>query len=311
MRLVVSLATRGRPQKLLETLAADLRCLSQSNTALMVQVDEDDPQTVMTLSNVLLDKRVIVNVKPREDTIAAKWNRALQEPADVYVLKGDDDPFVTPETDGRILAAASLFPDGIGMVYGHLANASFAGIIGFSRKFADLMGYLQPEYFPYWFCDHWTDDIGRIVGRIAHADVRTDQSRVGQTQEMREPAWWATWFDACRMARREMAKKVLDATDDPAWRKNMQYSAAPLVEYRSKWINDNVRLNARQLEWTSVSQSQYPLGAMMKDERYLRTKKRAMDLLPSMLAGMPEVEARQYIEVLTPPTNIAALPVAI
>ena len=53
------------------------------------------------------------------------------------------------------------------------------------------------------------------------------------------------------------------------------------------------------------------MGASLKDERYQRVKQRAMELLPSMPAGMPEVEARQYIEVLTPPTTIAALPVAI
>jgi hypothetical protein len=56
---------------------------------------------------------------------------------------------------------------------------------------------------------------------------------------------------------------------------------------------------------------EWSMGASLKDERYQRVKQRAMELLPSMPAGMPEVEARQYIEVLTPPTTIAALPVAI
>lgn len=92
MKLVISLATRGRPQLLLDTIQKDVACFGQNNTVLMVQVDSDDQPTIMMLRNMALDKRVQVSVKDREDTIAAKWNRALEEPADLYMIKGDDDP---------------------------------------------------------------------------------------------------------------------------------------------------------------------------------------------------------------------------
>ncbi len=289
--------SRGRPQQLIETINRNLACLSRPDTLLMVQLDEDDAETVKAVTPM---QRVVWDVRPREDTIAAKWNRALKEEADVYTCLGDDDPLSTPDTDEKILQAASLFPDSIGMVYGHMANASFSGVISFTKRMTDLLGYIQPEHFPYWFCDHWTDDVGRLTGRIAFADVRTDQSRVGKTQEMREPAWWATWFDACYMVRREQAQRIIDHLDEPLWRIRMQREIAPLIEFRSKWINDNVRANARGLEaWSGLSKP---------DDRYLRVKQKAIDALPKILEGLPEAEAAAYRRILTPPTTIMNLP---
>jgi 2,3-bisphosphoglycerate-independent phosphoglycerate mutase len=90
-----------------------------------------------------------------------------------------------------------------------LANLSFSGAIAATRKWCDIVGYLQPEHFPYWFCDHWTDDVVKMIGRISYADIRTDQSKAGRTQEMREPSWWATFFDACYLMRRRQARAIL------------------------------------------------------------------------------------------------------
>src|SRR5215469_14895987 len=127
MRLCVSLATRERAKQLADTIRRNCACLSRPDTILMVQVDEDDQETVALARAQGLDPRVIFDIRPREDTVAAKWNRALSQDADIYTCLGDDDPLVTPQTDEKILHAASLFPDGIGVVYGHLANASFSG----------------------------------------------------------------------------------------------------------------------------------------------------------------------------------------
>jgi len=59
----------------------------------------------------------------------------------------------------------------------------------------------------------WTDDIARLIGRLSFADVRTDQSRAGKTQEMREPGWWATFFDAAYLMRRKIARDIIDGED--------------------------------------------------------------------------------------------------
>lgn len=301
MKLVISLATRGRPQQVVETIAKSVPNLALPNTMLMVQVDDDDVATIDALNRAKLDERVRVNVKPREDTIAGKWNRALAEPADLYLVAADDDPYITPAYDAKLLEAAALFPDGIGMVYGRMANASFSGVVAPTRGLTEKLGHIFPEYFPYWFVDHWTDDLARLIGRLAFADVQTDQSKAGKTQEMREPGWWATFFDAAYLMRRKIARDIINSDDfqEPEWRKEMLRNHPPLIEFRSRWINENVRAQAQRLEGWS--------GLTPKDARYQRIKQAAIAMLPQLLDGMPQQEAAAFRNALTPPTVVPAL----
>lgn len=303
MKLCISLATRGRPQQLIDTIKRSTANLVLPNTVMMVQVDEDDAATITALSMAELDNRVKVNVKLREDTIAAKWNRALAEPADLYLVAADDDPYITPGYDAKLVGAAKLFPDGIGMVYGWMANASFSGVVAPTVRLTEKLGHIFPELFPYWFVDHWTDDLARLIGRLAFADVRTDQSRAGKTQEMREPGWWATFFDAAYLMRRKIARNIIDSGnfDEPDWRKDMLRSHPPLIEFRSKWINDNVRAQSKQLEGWS--------GLKTADPRYQRVKQAAIDMIPHLLNdyGMDPGEAQMYQRALCPPTTVVGL----
>ena len=298
MRVVISLATRGRGQQLISTVQQNMKMCSRPDTTLVIQADQDDYETLARLTTAQLDKRVVINVKPREDTIAEKWNRAMEIPADVYVVAADDDPYVQQDTDERILQAAQLFPEGIGMVYGHMANASFSGVVAPTAKLVELLGYIQPAYFPYWFCDHWTDDIARMINRISYADIRTDQRMAGQTQEMREPLWWSTWFDANYQVRRLEALKVIDQLDEPEWRKQMARNSVRWVEFRSRWINDNVRLGMK---------SHY---ADTKDERYQRVKQKAIETVPKLLATMDPQEAAYFSAALDPSPTLISIPKA-
>ena len=308
MKLVISLATRGRPRQLLHTIALSCVNWALPNTLRMVQVDADDTDTITALTEAKIDgrigSRVIVNCRSREDTIAAKWNRALTEPADVYLVAADDDPYVTPGYDAKLLDAAKRFPDGICMVYGHMANASFSGVVAPTAKLCEKMGgIIFPEHFPYWFADHWTDDVAKLIGRISFADVRTDQSNVGKTQEMREPAWWATWFDAAYLMRRAQAHKIIHDGDfhSPEWLKDNLLTHHPLIEYRSAWINDGVRASARQLEQWS--------GLNSLDPRYQRVKRKAIAMIPHLLDdyGMDAAQAARFREALTPPSQVIGL----
>ena len=304
-RLVVSVATRQRPQQLVSSLARHCACFSRQNTVVVVQCDADDFGTIAVLSGIKLDPRVKINVKPREDTVAGKWNRGLDEPGDLYLNASDDDPYVNPDTDAKLLEAASRFPDGIGMVYGRNANASFPSVIAYTRKWSEKCGgKLQPEYFPYWFADHWTDDIGRIIQRISFADVGTDQSQAGKTMEMREPGWWATWFDAAYLMRRSQAAAIINNPefDSPQWQKDMMLRGHPMVEFRSRWINDQVRGQSRQLDAMS--------GLALADERYQRIKAAAVAMVPHLLGdyGMDKGEAARFREILDPPKVVQAIP---
>lgn len=306
MRLAISLPTRGRADQLIDTVERSVANWVLPTTKMWIMADRDDPETVSRFWEAQKKwntdgPRVYMSIEPREDTIAAKWNRVLglDPDADVYLTDADDAPQITPGYDRKILDAASLFPDGLGFVYGHMANASFTCSESLTRKVVQKLGYIFPPYFPYWFVDHWIDDVARITGRISVADIRTDQSSVGKTQEMREPGWWATWFDAAYMIRRNQAFEIIDDLEEPEWRKKMLRAQAPLIEYRSRWINDSVRANERQLMQV--------LGRNDTDERYKRLRAKAVAMLPDMLMKLPSEQAVVYSNYLMPSTTLRAI----
>lgn len=295
MRLVISLATRGRPDRVIDTVTKSVANWTDKDTVLQIQVDDDDAATIDALSKHGGWDGVHVNIQPRELTIAEKWNRALATDGDVYLVAADDDPYVSPGYDTKIIEAAKRFPDGIGMVYGHLANLSFSGAVAPTRRLCELMGNkIFPEYFPYWFVDHWTDDVARIIGRLSFANLRTDQSKPGVTQEMREPGWWATWFDAAYLMRRKQAHDIINHPDFIClpYQRELLLTHHPLIEVRSRMINHGVRQQSAQLtQWA---------GNLPHDERYMRVKRRAVEMVPHLLNdyGMPEEEAQMFSRAL-------------
>lgn len=303
MTLAIALATRNRPALLLETLAKTIPNVANADTVIHLMVDADDVLTIEALRPLpaALGPRVNIDVRDREDTVAEKFNRVLERHADVYLAMVDHTPHMTPGFDQNIIDAAALFPDGIGVVYNHLANASFPGVNAMTRKMTDMLGYFYPPYFPYWFVDHWIDDIARLIGRISFADVVTDSSKKQITQEMREPSWWATFFDAAYMLRRRQAQGIIASPDfqEPDWRKQMLLNHAPLIESRSKWVNDSVRQNAFAFA---------QIAHMNKhDDRYRRIKAKAVAMLPAMLGQMPPAEGMRYYEQLMPLNTVIGL----
>jgi len=299
VKLAISLATRGRPDRLVESIRISSSNWRNKDTRLYIQVDDDDQQTIDACNKqgwTSSDGNIIANVAPREDTIAGKWNRVLSIPADVYCYHADDDPYLVVGYDQLILDAANRFPDGIGAVFGHLANLSFSCTYAATAKYVQKLGFLLPDYFPYWFCDHWTDDLARMIGRISFANIRTDQSAPGVTQEMREPGWWATFYDAAYLFRR---KQALDIINDPEficpdWQKGLLIAAFPLIDVRSRMINQSVRNNHRQLAAAS--------GNLPMDDRYMRVKNRAIEMVPKLLGdyGMIDSEREMFEKVLLP-----------
>ena len=91
MKLVISMATRGRPGQVVDTIRKSIINWTNPETVMQVQLDHDDPQPYDYLKDAKFGERVLLNVQQREDTVAAKWNRALSIPADVYLVVGDDE----------------------------------------------------------------------------------------------------------------------------------------------------------------------------------------------------------------------------
>lgn len=245
MKLSITLATRGRPDMLRRTLERTVANIELADTRIVVAVDFDDADTMQVADELRVMPGVIVDIREREDCIGDKWGRAIEAaPADLYGILADYCPIVTPGFDKRIVEAAERFPDRIGVVCDYLANLSFPHIQVATSEMVRLMGgRLYPGHFPYWFVDHWLDDVAKMIGRLTLADLVVERFPKPETQGMREPAFWASLYDALFPERVQMALAIINSEefDEPAWRKRMLIANFPLIEQRSRMINSIVR----------------------------------------------------------------------
>jgi len=211
--LAINLITRGRPDM---AVAWVKKTLTNSRFAdIMVSADSDDEPTIKAITELLPIYRFKLDVREREDALGAKHNRVLDvfPDADLYMMGVDDGPHVTPGFDKLILKAARTWPDGYVIVQNHLENLSFPSIQAVSRKIVEKMGFVWPPYWPYWFGDHWIDDIARMIGRAVFVDILTDRAQVPPTQERRDIDFWAELYNRLYMARETQASKIIRASD--------------------------------------------------------------------------------------------------
>jgi hypothetical protein len=252
MKLTTIIATRERPEKVRKTVEATLAKMSLQESVLFLAVDEDDEATRAALGEFPADPRLIISIKPREDSRGEKYDRALTEaPADVYLVQHDCTPIVTPEFDRLICEAAELYPDGIGCIYGPMSCGSFPALQAVTAKWVELAGHIYSHEYPFWFIDHELDDLARITGRFTYVPVVAalgGEHRPGTTWRMREVAFWTCYFDAMTLERRDTAHRIIDALEEPEWLKAIKLTQYPAVEARSLCLNMQVRASAEYIE---------------------------------------------------------------
>lgn len=280
--LTVNICTRGRPHLLAETIESYLNLATLPTTTIMVSADEDDPASADVAWRYL--DRIAVSVRPREDSVGEKFNRALRvAPGAAYMFSSDYIRAVTPGYDAKIMQAASLFPDGIGCVYTHMANLSFPVSQTITAEMAQRLGYIYPTWFPYWFIDHWLDDVAKGIDRIVHANVQFDVSRrTGYTRGMRELDFWTVFYDAARVMRHDDIKRIIGDPDfqEPGWRKAAMLRNLALIDERSMILNAMVRGDKARIEASHGPENE-------NDERYQRIKARAVEQLKRIA---PEID---------------------
>lgn len=279
MNLLINIATRGRPELLLDTLTRTLPNIRHANTRVMVSVDDDDKATLEVAERCqqVFDK-LMFSVKPREDSLGEKYNRMLATPADVYLAMVDYAPHITPGFDVKILEAAAVYPDRLCYVFNQLANLSFPQINAATAQMVEKVGYFYPPYFPYWFVDHWLDDIARMTERFVYADVVTDNVKRANTMEFREINFWSTLFDASYLTRERLSASIISYLDETPAKKAALIRNFPLVRQHSLMINNNARAQFS-------TQPDAPW-----DDRYRRIRARAVEAYKGFIA---ELEARE------------------
>lgn len=269
--LTIGIATRGRPKLCSWTATETIRNVREKGTTIVVLADSDDD-----LSEMVLPEGVLLSVESRPDTVAEKWNRMMRvKPADVYMAACDYRPQVTAGFDTHILNAAEVFEDGIGCVYQELANLSFPTFQCVTAKMAGIMGHFYVEHFPYWFVDHWLDDLCRMIGRFSYAEGTTEiGQRPGKgTMDFREPGLWATLYDAQYQEREAIAEKLMAEMDITESQKRILRAQWPIIHQRSRLINRIVR----DME-----------GNAPFDERYIRIREAGIAKLNGLYNEMKE-----------------------
>jgi hypothetical protein len=282
MKVNVCIASRGRYERLADTIARVLSNSVLPDTQVSIALDDDDPSPLPrgTIGGTIapdLMRRYSYSIAPREDSLGAKYNRAAElYDADLYVLWSDDVYIPTGRWDEILADYAVKFEDGMGVVYFGKLEGVFQPGIAVTRGFIDRMGFFCTPYFPFWWHDTWIDEIARMSGRIIHAPVDCTQlsELKGQSRGVREIAWWAAFFEATRPMRRKVAEGIIEAGSDQPYRKlqlRQQLSGMEkLLVQRNSGLLDPQR--AAQLE------SFYSFDAPA-DERYQRVKAKAQAML--------------------------------
>ena len=121
--------------------------------------------------------------------------------------------------------------------------------------------------------------------------------------ELREPAFWATWFDVAYKMRRREAEHIIGGMPDPVHTKHRVWEYYEInrefIEHRSRWTNHHVRMQAKQLEGWS--------GLTLQDPRYQRVKQKALDMGPGLLAELSDADRAWMQPILDPPTTVASM----
>ena len=273
MTVALCIASRGRPKELERTLRrVHDNIHGPATLGVIVALDDDDPSLAEYSVRQCAITRYLVG--PREDTLGAKYNRCTRASnADLYVLGADEMPFISPGWDVELERRAEAFSDGIGMVtVQHPYDNPLPASIAITRKLVARMGHFMPPFFPFWWHDTWSDEIGRMIGRYVPSEARVEHHNLqGPSRGLRDVPFWATFFDATRILRVRMAQGIIAELAEPYARKLELVNAIPALcdQFRTR----NAKLRDPQFA------SQFEGFDAPADERYHRVRDAALAMM--------------------------------
>ena len=241
--LCISLVTRERPALLLSVLQ-ETRANMTGKTLLIVQIDRDDEAT-LEIHPQIKDWADVVDVRPRELSVGAKYNRALELDARWYLMMGDHAAATPRGFDEAFVRAGDLFPDYLGVVGNGWTpgGATYRYHQAISRELAALQGFIYPPYFPFWFVDTWLDEIAYGIDRYAYSGTTVHQYPKPNTMNRRDIDFWCGYYNSLWPERRSIIERVLDneAFQEPHWRRKLLRAQLPLMQDRSQRISNFAR----------------------------------------------------------------------
>ena len=132
-----------------------------------------------------------------------------------------------------------------------------------SRRWLTTLGYMFPEYFPYWFVDTWIKEVhelafGQVLSVIQNLPVG---GRRGVTRNMRDADFWFRFFEATHPQRAQDAMRV-----------SKEFGAEIASERRDAITRAHHETFLLQLESVPEDERLYGVGTETPTRRYLNLK---------------------------------------
>lgn len=294
-RIAVLVPTRNRPDDL-RRLHANLSttCLRPEWVALWVFADPADEATASVLQELgelggPLAIRPFLEADP--DTHGARYNRMWQQgagQADVYLIASDKSLLRTPAWD-EVIRQAHRGGDGYGFFFlrDSVNQGRFGAFPVLAEPWAQALGALMTEHFPFWFDDTWLNDVAQLVGRWRPLPIEMEMV-TGPTQRMFQLRFWDHFYEACQGDRLAQAKALLACMhpDDPEALASAVAQAELLVAHsrrsEAQWAGRHEQLLGLEENFAARRLGPQPLPP--PEDSYWRVEARAVALLQAKLA---------------------------
>ena len=172
-KIAILLPTRNRPhllKRFWESIVETSNSLD--NISLYLYLDEDDSITPPVAAELIKKyKNIFAFVGPR--ILHSKMPNVLYSKSkeDILFLGGDDLIMQTQGWDTIVREAFAKVDDRIALVYGRDGGEAVAHPEKFAthpilhRKWAEVLGYVNPPYFSCDYADTWSNDLADAIDR--------------------------------------------------------------------------------------------------------------------------------------------------
>lgn len=215
MKIATIIATRGKPQQVIGVIES-MRMLASGENELefIVACDDDDPTHEYLCGHVSKDY-LRLDARPRPTGVGACWNRCVAlTDAEVLLTLPDDGIIATPKWD-RCIAWAWRnhqwpHPDLKIASIKDSANPGQPTMFIFGKRWAELVGHLFDERYPFWFSDTAIAETYSFITGQGFPVLPIDHVSKGgvwNPRLRRMDLWWAH-YGLTRRERLETAARI-------------------------------------------------------------------------------------------------------
>lgn len=273
MKIIVPIATRGRPMRLAGVLHS-LNTLSSGRNLVdyVVRIDSDDNETyrIMAALKSTFGCRVIVG--PRPVTLAQSWNECVADQEwDACAIMADKHLCLTRHWDDYIRIVLSERKEA-GCRW-HLVETPEETALILSRKWYDLKKQVLPEHFPFWFAERWQMEVHMLAfenrGVPLVVDMPLSEPRL-KTQGLRDLEFWFDFFAKTRPIR---VREALELAFEFGWTKPVD---------TSDQLREMEKADALQIPRIPLYYQTRGEASEDPSEQYMEARKRAENLLATL-----------------------------